>query len=181
MDSLDSDDSSQEHEIEGMPWCICFSFFAIYHTIHIGIESEAEETGGDDLEVADNDSDDDDDEDEDEEEEEEEDELVALRARREETQKPVERPIVLSKPSSKPRYNFIQEYISLRQNTLLPQTFRCKKQLFNFFYVCVFLYFKSVNIILFCSKKMRWSGFSSKIWVSSKIGRAYWVCKRNTL
>ena len=127
MDSLDSDDSSQEHEIEGMPWCICFSFFPIYHTIHIGIESEAEETGGDDLEVADNDSDDDDDEDEDEEGEEEEDELVALRARREETQKPVERPIVLSKPSSKPRYNFIQEYISLRQNTLLPQTFRCKK------------------------------------------------------
>lgn len=104
VDSLDSDDSSQEHEIEGI---------------------ESEETGGDDIEVADNDSDDDDDEDE--EEEEEDDELVALRARREETQKPVERPIVLSKPSSKPRYNFIQEYISLRQNTLLPQTFRSRR------------------------------------------------------
>ena len=86
---------------------------------------ENEDENAEDAElINDDDSEDDNDENGDDEEE----ISVGVRARtKRESSKTIERPSVLDKSQSKPRYNFIQDLFSLSSNSLRPSAFRARR------------------------------------------------------
>ena len=88
---------------------------------------ENEDENAEDAELI-NDDDSEDDNDDNDDDDDEEDISVGVRARtKRESSKTIERPSVLDKSQSKPRYNFIQDLFSLSSNSLRPSAFRARR------------------------------------------------------